>query len=326
MSSVSPLPKAMQAVRADHLAAANGAGTVVPAPSPTPPADPAPKEPAAPVESAAPESGASAPSPAPEERITLTRAEFNELQASKASAARLEAANLRIEELQQRLTELEAAARDKPQVETPPRAPLVDVGDTTITEDEQRDFGESQPFVEKVARRVFSQMLPAIEDRLSKLEQGVQAAGATANKVVQSTFQSAVYSRVPDIRELVSHKHWVDFLDTREEYSGKTFETLLGDAIREGDVDRTVKLYDAFRKRYVGEKQPSVAAAYSGAVPSGAATVEPQEPKPVEKMKLSDRKRISEDYRKGRISWEEKEKFDKKFLEAEKAGNVDYNA
>lgn len=333
MSNVSPLPKSMQAVRADALAASAPEPTPAPAPAGTVVAAPAPGAPGTATvvepEDGTPQ-GSDAPAlpPAPEERVTLSRAEYNELQASKAGTARLEAAQLRIEELTQRLTELETATKGTPQADVPPPKPLLDVGNVEFTEEEQRDFGESQEFVAKVARRVFAELAPALEDRLAKLEQGVQTATQSVARTAQSAFQERVFAAVPDLQALISHQNWGDFLDTKEEFSGKTFEQVLGESIRDNSVDRTKRIYDQFRKQYVGEPsdKPSTAAGYAGAIPSGAATVEPPNPQAVQKMKMSDRKKISEDYRKGRITWEQKEEFDKKFVEAEKNGNVDYDA
>jgi hypothetical protein len=46
----------------------------------------------------------------------------------------------------------------------------------------------------------------------------------------------------------------------------------------------------------------------------------------VVKLKFSDRKKASEDYRKGKITKAQLDEVNNKFEEADKIGNVDYNA
>lgn len=310
-ATVSALPSVMQK-KMVQLEAMNPAS--VPA---TPEPAPAPAAPVAPV--------AATPEP---ERVTLTREELNDLRASAERATtaqgRADAAAARMEELQKRLTELETAAKASPVPAAPTPAPEA----VNFTPEELEQYGDSQGFIAKVAKReathVVDTRLAALEARLNNIEAAANGAVKTVQTHATSTFFEKVQARVPNIQKVIGHKNWADFLDSIEPMTGATYETVLQHNVQNQRLDQVVNIYKLFEGKYMEEVTPP--AGYDGANPSSGAVQVASQPVSGAKLKQSDRMKASVDYRKGVITWEQLEEVNKKFDAADKAGNIDYNA
>lgn len=285
-------------------------GTVVTPPEP--PVDPATPTP---------------PAPSDGDRVTLTRTELNELRAAAERArtadARAEAQADRNEELARRLTELEAAAKAVP-VPADPAAPIVP--DVEFTPEELESYAESEGFIAKVVRKELAKILPTITNQIKAVEDTARGVASTVATQTTRGFFAEVKSKVPNLDALIKHKHWADFLDAVEPLSGATYQQLIQHNVSNQRVDQLVNIYKTFATKYGVEETVTTTSGYEGAVPSGGAVTPPLEPQKPTKLKASDRKKASEDYRKGRITWAQLEEVNKKFEEADKLGNVDYNA
>lgn len=266
------------------------------------------------------------PTPSEGDRVTLTRTELNELRAAAERArtadARAEAQAERNEELSRRLTELEAAAKAVP-VPAAPAAPIVT--DVDFTPEELESYAESESFIAKVVRKELAKILPSITSQIKAVED--TAKGAASTVAAQSTrgFFADVKAKVPNLDTIIKHKHWADFLDAVEPLSGATYQQLIQSNVANQRADQLVNIYKTFASKYGVDDGPT-SSGYEGAVPSGGAVTPPLEPPKPGKLKMSDRKKASEDYRKNRITWAQLEEVNKKFEEADKIGNVDYNA
>lgn len=321
-------------LRAD-AAAANAA------PPNTPPvSEGAVVPPAAPV-AAPPVTEGTPPTPAASqgERVTLSREEYNQLQADAGRAAtaagRAEVAAMELEEARQRLTQLEAQGKGTA-TPPPPAAPsapapaptAVDVSNITFTDAENEQFGESRPYIEKVARqeaaRIVNELLPGLTSKIEEARNTAVGVATTVQTNASRDFLNSVSVRVPNVATLIKDKNWEAFLDSVEPYSGATFEVLLGHNIKTRNLDAVVAIYKAFESKYITPLPSN--AAFNGASPSGSAVAAPPEVPNGEKLKLSDRKKASEDYKKNRITYEQLQEVDKKFKAAEVLGNVDYNS
>lgn len=313
MAEVSALPNAMrqrmEAMQADP-----------------PPAEPIATTPVAGTPPTTPTADSATPPETPAgERVTLSREEYNELQAAagkvQTAAGRAEAAAQKVAELEARLTELSEVVKSTPQAPKP--SLTVDPASIQFTEQEQQDFGDSREFISKVAKLEVAQVVSGIEARLADLETQIKGVATTAQNIGQTSFSTQLKSRVPNLTEIIGHKNWADYLDAVEPMTGATFEQLLRGAIQGQRLDSAVNIYKAFEKQYMGATPPSVDG-YAGITPSGGATVEPPTPTPTTKLKASARTKASEDYRKGRITWDQLQEVTKKFDEADRQGNVDY--
>lgn len=318
MPEVSRLPSAMQKRLAD-LEAAGVPPTDQTTPPATPPADTPPATPPA-----------DTPPASNGDTVQVSRDVYNGLVAAAERAntatARADRAGLRVEELEHRLTQLENAAKAVP-VPAAPAAPTPPA-DVELTADEQKDFEDSIPLIRKVAAHEASKLIHALRTELTaQITEAVNTAKGVATTVQQTAhnaFSEALRKRVPDLREIITHQHWPAFLDAEDAVSGFTYEQLIAKNVQSQKLEPLVNIYKTFRDKYM---EPVAApTGYSGANPSGGAVQPPADPQKPAKLKMSDRVKASEDYRKGKITYEQLQEVDKKFAEAEKNGNVDNNA
>lgn len=321
MAEVSVLPSAMQA-RMEALKEAEDAGAVdPPQPPATPPAD----------------DGAATPPASTEGHVTVSREEYNDLRAAADSArgvaSRLEESEVRNAALEKRLTELEASHKGNPDPALPP-APAAPASPTLsanveFSPDEEERYGESREYIEKVATAVAVKLLNPV---LERLDRSISEAQNTAGNVAtsfeqarQNEFNAALSAQAPNYKELIRHKNWNAFLDETDELSGFTMAQLLATHISQKNATQAGKIYKRFESKYV--KPASDNGAYAGAMPGSTAANPPVDPNASKvKLKLSDRTKANKDFTHGKISWEELQKVNKAFEEAEKAGNVDYNS
>jgi hypothetical protein len=276
------------------------------------------------------------------ERVTLSRDEFNALQAASGRAttadARAADAQARLDELTHRLTELENQGKP-PGNGTPPASPpangntgrtleAIDATGIVFTPEEEEQFGESRSYVERVAQAVvvreLNKIFPQLNDLIGEVRNTASTAATVTSRIQATSFNVAMQQAVPDLQALIKHKNWEAFLDEVVPFTKYTFEQMLGHYLREQDVPNLKTIYDGFRDKYV-KPIPGKSGWESGA-PDGGATPPPNDNTTPQKLKLSDRTKASEDYRKGRLSWDNLQKVNKQFDEADKKGLVDYNA
>lgn len=313
---VTVLPTAMQR-QLDGMLAAEAAAAAAPPVTTLPPAAP-PPDPAPPAPSTPPAG----------ESVTLTREAFNELQAQQA---RLGVAQDRLAEMQTRLTELETPAKGTPKpVETPAATtPRIRTDDVTFTDQENTEFASSREFITKVVRvavaEAINPILQQLDTQLQTVQRDANTAATTAGNVQKHTFLDAVQRSVPDLHKFITHKHWRDFLDTEELNTGATYGNLLAAAVENTRLPQVVNIYKVFESKYITAGNND-GAGFAGAVPSGGAATIPTPAATAEKFKISDRKKASEDYQKGRILWDALQEINKKFDAADKLGNVDYSS
>lgn len=280
------------------------------------------------------------------DRITISREEYDDMRAAagrvRAMQAREEVNADRLAELTQRLTELEngnkpsstaPASTPSAPSSTATGAPVIDTTGITFTDEENNEYGDSRPYIEKVVDlRVaahLNQLVPGLRQMVEDAKKQAEGAANTVQTVQTRSFMADVLKAVPDQKDLIKHKHWEAFIDEIEPMSGVPYDQLLAHHVRSQNLSSVTAIYDTFRKKYVGaaqQEQQNTQAGYAGASPSGTAVNPPAQPGTPTKLKLSDRKKASLDYRQGRITFAQLEEVNKQFDEADKKGLVDYDA
>lgn len=270
------------------------------------------------------------------EVVQLTREELNALQAradSGESAAR-NAARLaqELEELQHHLTALQSPAKGNGAAPvaapaTPaPAAFAVDVGETTVTPEEEAEYGDSKPYILKLVRAevkaVLDKLLPGIQAKFEEVGGAVEKAVGGVRTVREQSFITRVKAAIADFDTIVGHTNWKDFLQARRPGTTLTNSDAIGAAHSSQSLEVIQEIFADFRNKYIGAGGKG---AYAGAVGSGGATPSTGQTEVTGKLPISERNKASEDFKKGRISWEELQVVKKKFDAAEAAGNVDYN-
>lgn len=309
----SMLPAAMQEARAKLAASL----PPEPASSPSPP-EPASLPPSQPSSAAAPpEPAAAPPEPAVSAELERLRAE-----AAKVSrlAAELERERQDREDMAARLTELEAAAKAVSQAPPPPAV--------EFTPEELEQYGESRTFIEKVAKAVISEFSAELDkrinERLGKLEEGVKNTSQGLQRVTDNSFVSQVKSKIPFFDEAKTHSKWQEFLSSRVPGTPITYADSIATAHKRQDVETIVEVFDSFKLKHMASKSDA-AGAFAGMTSGTGGGNEPPA-STAETFKMSDRAKMSEDYRMGRITYEKlqqrKAAFDKAFAE----GKVELNS
>lgn len=318
-------PSALPTVMRTRLAAMEAAEAANNPPAVTPVA----QTPASPVVAPV-DAPAAVSTPATDSTVTISRDEFNDLQANagktQAAERRAETERLKSEEMALRLTELEKTSKAVP--EPAVSTPALSSETVTFTPEEENDFKDSKEYIAKVVKHEISKLIPRINDLIAKLDEKVKAVEGTATHAVSTvqatnerTFLSQIKEKVPNLAKIKEHKNWGDFLDETHPLLDATYEQLLAHNIKKGNLDAVVKIYKAFTDKYLTDST-DVTAGYAGGAPSGAVQT-PVTPGAPVKLKQSDRRKASDDYKKGRITWAQLQEIDKKFTEAEKAGLIE---
>jgi hypothetical protein len=342
--NASALPAAAQR-KAEQLRQAESGtvGTVVPAQTPN--SDPGTAVPAAPAASTLPPADGVSST---DQKVTLSREDYNALVANADKAAnaiaRLEQTQIEIEEARHRLTELEARGKGSnvapapsaPGAPAPANAALPTLGitdDVEIDPKEEEQFGESRPYIEKVAAKqvakLLNPLLGEIRSALEDLGQRTETVGTQFARSQEDEFKQRVNAAVPDLAQLIDHKHWKDFLLATNDVAGATYQQLLAYNIEKRNVAGMKAIYDEFKKRYGLNEAPAASTGYEGAPVGGearATNVPGDTPAP--RLKWSDRKRAGEDYRFGRngMTYEKLQAIDAQFKAAAEKNLVDMNA
>lgn len=270
------------------------------------------------------------------EQITLSREEYNALKAGRdarvTAEGRAEALQLELDEARHALTQRETPAKATPQAPAATATALPEAPAVTFTDEEETAFGDSREFITKVAtlavRSALAPILEQLNTRIETIGQAAQTAASSVSQNNQRTFLSQVQTNVPNMQEIINHKHWGDFTKAIDPMAGATYGALLAYNIQEQRLEQVTNIYKKFAAEYIAPSASNVdaaTAAYAGGIPTGNATPK-VEPTQAAKLKFSDRKKASLDYRHGRITAAELEQVANAFQAADKLGNVDYNA
>jgi hypothetical protein len=301
----------------------------------TPPAEsptPSPSSIATDAPAPTPAPAAPSPTPAADDVVTLSREEFNRLQGTTDRALRIEqqaeSDRLTLLETQHRLTELERTRNETSHAPAPSPAAEIDLGisdaDTALSTELVEQFGESEEFVVRLIRRELKALLPkAIKDVIGRVEHVERIATDTTlavTKTNQRRFVERVMEAVPDAQKLIAHVNFKDFMESRVPNTRLTYNQASVDAHKEEDLEAVKGIFETFRKRY-NISAPN-GSAYNGSAPEAGGTA----PSPIplkKKYSMADRSKWSEDYRKGRVTYEKFQEFKVDFDRALEAGQVD---
>ena len=269
---------------------------------------------------------AAAAAAAAAEQVTLTRSEFNDLQAARdrgqAEHVAAEAAKLEASEARARLTELESARKEtaKPSSAFDPGYAESDLA----ASDEDEAYEESEAFITKVVRReikaAFAKLDMTVAPKIAQVEKLATETATGVSRHQQNTFVGRVHEAVKDVQELVANPHFADFLKSRVPMSTDTFNDAFNEAHAQEDLKTVKDIFDAFRAKYVQAK--SGTAGYNGAAPT-AAEIAPVDASKGKRYSLQERQDKSKAYAKGQISWKELQEYKVKFDEAQADGRVD---
>jgi hypothetical protein len=196
--------------------------------------------------------------------------------------------------------------------------------DEDLTEEERSIYSAAIPAVQKLSRKeakaIAMQIVQPLLDQIEDLKRNNQKVGEHAAQTSDQLFAQAVQSAVPDMGAKMAHPEWKNFLEKRAPYTRKAYRELIIEAHQARDLEAMKEIFAAF----VIDK-PTMSGAL-GAPNATTASRPPNTPQKKPILKASDRKAASENFRKGRISFEKLKQIQKDFAEAEAEGRVDYNS
>lgn len=264
--------------------------------------------------------------------VTLSREEINDLRARAERAdtdrGRRETLELELAEAQAALTRAGEAPKGTGNEAAPvaPAAPeaalVIDPGDTSLTEEETKEYGEAEPIIAKLARKEIAALVNPLVERINKLEQSLTKVSQGTAKAQHEGFVNQVKQKITNFDAVVKHKHWDDFLDSRIPGAGMTQRQALANAHFGKNLEDMEVIFDTFSKKYLGQTNK---ADFAGITPSGGNGDTPPITPKAEMLKMSVRREASDNYLKGRITSEELAAIKKQFSEADAKGLVDYN-
>lgn len=278
-------------------------------------------------------------------RVTISRDEFNELQAAKdrltAAERRAEAQRGDLDALQSRLTELEAAAKGSSQVAAPGSSGAsvaipAEAAQIPLTEKEKADFEEDTiALMEKIAinvyRRESARDFAKVNESIGAATQTANAAVSTVGKVSNSAYTERVAQKVAefsDFNTIVSHTHWRAFTESEDELSGLTYAELIQSNLDNNKVQPMVNIFKKFYDKYL--KDVPNTDGYAGSLPTGGTNVDTATPSGNRPkiLKYSDRQKAQKDYmaQPRRITYDDYMALKTEFDIADREGRVDYNS
>lgn len=190
-----------------------------------------------------------APTPEPQASDALWEQRFRSFQGH--ANAELQRKDQAIAEMQAQLAAL--AAKLEAATKAPEPTPEPGVTDADV-----ETFGADQVrFVERVARAVAREVLvgamsvhdakfKAVFDRLQGFETQVGSVDQRVQLTAEQQFFKDLTDKVPGWQQVNAAPAWLNWLQTVEPYTGATWQTLLDHNRAQLDVDRVVKIFQAF--------------------------------------------------------------------------------
>jgi predicted nucleic acid-binding Zn-ribbon protein len=224
----------------------------------------------------------------------------------------------RLESLQNLLTALQTEnAQLRARLDKAPEspAPIPEISQDELTPEERKAFSQSLPTIEKVARKLANEMTAPMRKQLSELQEKVQSAETSYANMSEEMFVAALEQSVPELRKKLASPNWKAYVNSKIPRTTITVGQALMTAHKGRDPKTIREIFDGFS---LGTKQLS-----NQQVPGTVKSSDP--PKAKETLKFSDREKISQDFRKGRI---DRKKFDELVAVYEKAaqeGRVNFD-
>lgn len=219
-------------------------------------------------------------------------------------------------------------AQQAQQVATPPvpEPTFFNEGeDFALTPEEQVTYGQSAEVIQKIARQMLKQYhdteVSRLQDRLQTVHGSTESIQQQNAAVQEKMFMAQVEAAVPDMSARVKGNGWQQYLQTPLPFSGgqATIGQRLQQAAQAKDVRSTVDILMGYNK----PTNPAPSMVSPGTTQT---TVPSTSPRVEQKFAYSKYVEASEKAQKGLISYEEYEKVQHAFFDADSRGAIDYNA
>lgn len=138
-----------------------------------------------------------------------------------------------------------------------------------VTQEEIDEYGpELYDFIVRSAQDAFQSLLPAVEDRIKKLEGNIGKVANTVRATASDTFQSKLTELVPSWRQLNDNKEFLSWLAASDAFSGVRRHDLLRQAYEAGDVNRVARFFIAYLEESASGPSEAQPARHTPAAPA----------------------------------------------------------
>lgn len=278
------------------------------------------------------------------ESVTITRDEFNDLQAAsgrvKAAEGRAEGLQMDVEALQTRLTALENASKgsSKGGSETPPSADDEDDWQptaVTFTDQENTDYGESRTFIEKIVVEVLNRELPKVLSKIKSLKGVVGEVRGAVESTVRRTeqvegrdFNDQVRAKLKeskvDFDAVTNHQHWHAFAQSEDPQTGYAYQDVLMGGVKARKVAVVARVMQDFAKKY-GLVPREGGTGYEGGSSGGGSRL-PESNDGPQNLPFSKRKEAHKKFINGEMTQSDYQRICDDYSKAEREGRIDYDA
>ena len=199
------------------------------------------------------------------------------------------------------------------------------------TEEETKAYADARGVIEKVAKKVakgqLNGALAELRKEIAELKESNTRVQTDLSTTSEQQFLTHVRSVIPNFDKIVESSEWREkYLPQKVPYSGgRTIYDALAEAHGKRDIDTIKEIFKDFK--------PSKSALDSMRSPPLDGSAPPIQlngsgKKPI--LKVSDRKKMNDDFRMGRIKTKEQraewDKWKQIFDEADREGRIDYSA
>ena len=278
--------------------------------------------------------------------VTMTREEFNDLQAAadrvRAAEGRMENLQMDKEALEARLTALENASKGNGQggSSSQPSASEADEwspSEVQFSDQEHADYGESESFVEKVALKVFNRefakIFPSIKHikgALSKVEETTNSNARRTQEVEGRDFNDQVKAALTEkgvnFDDVVTHQHWRAFCESDDPQTGLQYAQVLGTGIQNRKKPVVTRVMMDFATKYGLAKRSNSGTGYEGGAPGGGSRLPERNDEGENILPFSKRKEAHKKWIDKQITDAEYQRIADEYSKAEKENRIDYKA
>lgn len=207
---------------------------------------------------------------------------------------------------------------------------LVPDPEEELTPEEQEAYKSAGPFVNKLINKRLKEakesLVEPLRKEIAELKTNSAKFSENLTKTTDDLFYSHVKSRVPDLDEVCNkdNQDWQNFAQNKIPFTGITIFDALKQAHDSRDLSTVVEIIDSFKSKYKQKPNDGLSALISPNLGSSGNTSAILKQKPV--LKWSERKKASEDFRKGRINKNRLDQIDAIYKQAEQENRINYEA
>lgn len=144
------------------------------------------------------------------------------------------------------------ATLQNPPAPTTPTAPVETFRagpDSELSDDERRDYGPDLiGVITKIARQQAYDVAGKLRPDIEKVQQHLGRVTEVATRTAQNSFYEDLDRSVPDWRELNTNAEFLDWLNTRDAYSGVSRMELLNTAVNEKSAARAAAFFEGYKR------------------------------------------------------------------------------